>query len=1461
MAIRGHDIRRNADGLFHCDRCDYRNRNPEYLRHHFEACHGNTTNIAQLEGDIGAGTLETLFAEAVDPQLLRRHALAYHPNFGLLECLLCHEPLRQNFRSHMANSHDMVVPADVASIVAGRCFELPCPYLDDTVDEVLPRVPFMECYQGFTCNQCSFMSKTRKGIDIHCRRNDHLGVTPIWLQEFPRGAVKRYVRVEPPTTPGPNTVDNGVLSATLERGRLTTEPVPPIRPDPFLQVQHITDDAEIEACIGLAQYSVIAENDQPKFTALENFCRPVFTNMMSRLKRTEYSLCAVFGADHVLTHPQTDQTVDSYIADWVAFVLFAVNYVVHRMADSNMSEPARRLLLSPVESDLVEFIRQMTFQSVMEGRRRIVFDCFMRSRFFGPDRIFIGADGVSRLANKLIFLQKLVSLIWFTSQAGQEARISAMETVRVNFSTTIANAFSSLSLMLSSARSVSLSEFSAPKIVPHPDDPNDIEVEGVRMTLGTFRQAYARLQCKVSELQSELMMATAPAILAADIDPRLGGSRPNCGLQCRDQSKQDMLGEHLLRVVLQDPQLKDVYVDRVEGNRIRFKYDAVQRYLDLYDQYTQTVLVLLHMGAGMPARGSELATYTIVNDAHHPRVLQFAAGRIMFVCSYNKTNAMRHLNQVIVRSLCWEQSLVVLRDVFVVRPFLCALLAGRSDDIRDIRLARMYRQRMFVWGGKEMTGEHICTTFKSVFGKIARVRLNFRTYRHVVKYFVNLYKIDEGLGIFEWIESNASQFGHTPHVGAHVYGIASDESELVRTRTMTKFLKLSQRWHEFLTVQAQEQVDTETVDLPRPRRQMRPRQPENHLAVVPVGQDPETTVDFVHSASPANNVSPLNLPSRELTVSGPKPAVLPQFVVDFSLQTLRRLLEKPDAKFLSHQQRSGVEAVMFTDLDVVAVFATGGGKSLLFLLYALARPELTSIVIVPTVALRDDLMARARAFGISCESAVSMASLRPVLIFLTPESLSNVAVNWFIASLVTAGRFGRLFVDEAHCILADGDWRPMYRQIATIRQYQAPIVLMSATLPPARTEQLLEAFYVDKKSCAMIRTPSIRPNHQYLVRKYGRYEDIIRDLVLEIDMAPRGSRFIVYWRIIRDVDKFHGLLHNRVRAFKYHSKHDQSQEHAALWRNTDKAVMVATSGFGAGIDFPAVRAVYCGDIPYSLCDLVQEFGRAGRDGLSSSCVIYCNNAKENSEWYRTNPVKRSDFDLAVGFTSPGICRRRYLSQYLDGTQVGCEFDISYSKCDTCQDPTPMMPASFFTNARDRLPPTVAAVAQADLVELEQFSWDLRAALDSMRGLCIFCSLQHGTRIRKGSQICQTGDCRNRCLRCFSMGHEVIRCPIPAIDRDERATAHCCWCLMPLAVMATRLHQGAVDGNCDLRDIIRDTVMVSRELELPVTASYEPSTLYQMINSQATTMGVHTWLHGHFWFMAIYNHILSPQRPL
>ena len=103
------------------------------------------------------------------------------------------------------------------------------------------------------------------------------------------------------------------------------------------------------------------------------------------------------------------------------------------------------------------------------------------------------------------------------------------------------------------------------------------------------------------------------------------------------------------------------------------------------------------------------------------------------------------------------------------------------------------------------------------------------------------------------------------------------------------------------------------------------------------------------------------------------------------------------------------------------------------------------------------------------------------------------------------------------------------------------------------------------------------------------------------DLVGR-KRAIVYLNFVRDVAPIAIALREKgVRSCSYHGKNMSSHDKVKAmdhWRPNDSSIqiMVCTSAFGMGVDVANIDLVIKIGCPSSVEELVQMFGRAGRDG-------------------------------------------------------------------------------------------------------------------------------------------------------------------------------------------------------------------------------------------------------------------------
>ena len=188
--------------------------------------------------------------------------------------------------------------------------------------------------------------------------------------------------------------------------------------------------------------------------------------------------------------------------------------------------------------------------------------------------------------------------------------------------------------------------------------------------------------------------------------------------------------------------------------------------------------------------------------------------------------------------------------------------------------------------------------------------------------------------------------------------------------------------------------------------------------------------------------------------------------------------------------------------DVFAVLPTGGGKSLCFQLPALARPGLT-VVVSPLIALMKDQVDALQAAGVAATflnstlpPGESRSRLRGLhrgefqLLYVAPERLM---LSGFLEDL-KRWNVNLFAIDEAHCISEWGhDFRPEYRQLATMRdQFAAvPMMALTATATERVRRDIVAQLHLRSPSCYV--ASFNRPNLTYRVAaKGGRLRAIAR---------------------------------------------------------------------------------------------------------------------------------------------------------------------------------------------------------------------------------------------------------------------------------------------------------------------------------------------------------------------------------
>lgn len=351
-------------------------------------------------------------------------------------------------------------------------------------------------------------------------------------------------------------------------------------------------------------------------------------------------------------------------------------------------------------------------------------------------------------------------------------------------------------------------------------------------------------------------------------------------------------------------------------------------------------------------------------------------------------------------------------------------------------------------------------------------------------------------------------------------------------------------------------------------------------------------------------------------------------------------------------QENAVKAALNYE-SLLAVFPTGGGKSITFQLPALMQGQQNkglTVIISPLQSLMKDQVDNLVKAGII--SAVTINGQQdPIersksferveeglahLLYISPESLRSPSIE----KLILHRSINRFVIDEAHCFSSWGhDFRVDYlyigefiKNIQNKRQQDSiiPVSCFTATAKPQVIDDIRQYFQDELNiSLTLFQSKESRINLHYSVYEQtddaGKYNSL-RDILTQHQVPS-----IVYVsRTRRAEDLARKLSEDGLAARPYHSKLDSNvkAENQDAFLAGDVSIMVATTAFGMGVDKKDIQTVVHYDISDSLENYVQEAGRAGRDEkLKANCYILYNDDDLNKHFILQNNTRLTQKEI------------------------------------------------------------------------------------------------------------------------------------------------------------------------------------------------------------------------------------------
>lgn len=372
--------------------------------------------------------------------------------------------------------------------------------------------------------------------------------------------------------------------------------------------------------------------------------------------------------------------------------------------------------------------------------------------------------------------------------------------------------------------------------------------------------------------------------------------------------------------------------------------------------------------------------------------------------------------------------------------------------------------------------------------------------------------------------------------------------------------------------------------------------------------------------------------------------------------------------FFRGVQEEVIDALLKKE-KVLAIMATGSGKSICFQIPGIILDGLT-IVISPLISLIIDQVRSLKKHKINTAYLISDMHFFEVnnvyqalennelkFLYLSPEKLMN---KKFI-SVIKKVKISQIIVDEAHSISMWGlDFRKSYQDIPLFisnLESKPNIAFFTATAPDKVVKDIMKVMGLyDLK---IIKTTSDRENLFYgLVKPKIKFDYLLKYL-----MRHQNEKVIVYVLTRKRCEElfeklsilnfkttfFHGGLNNEVK-----------KENQKSFSTNNKNIMIATNAFGMGIDISDIRSVLLYDLPISLEDLSQQFGRCSRDRNRGECILIFDekDIKTCQYFIDSDKEKLKQFKKVLQFVETKDCLHQFLVNYFDKEKICKCFNCS-----------------------------------------------------------------------------------------------------------------------------------------------------------------------------------------------------------
>ncbi|KZO89592.1 hypothetical protein CALVIDRAFT_569790 [Calocera viscosa TUFC12733] len=185
------------------------------------------------------------------------------------------------------------------------------------------------------------------------------------------------------------------------------------------------------------------------------------------------------------------------------------------------------------------------------------------------------------------------------------------------------------------------------------------------------------------------------------------------------------------------------------------------------------------------------------------------------------------------------------------------------------------------------------------------------------------------------------------------------------------------------------------------------------------------------------------------------------------------MLRSETARFRNTTRALFIEALIQRSARLLVTTPTGSGKTLAVAYPYFAEPAGVSVLITPFQSLKLQAIERFKLANVPVSLRNSHTIFtHGIVVFSTEVAARDEFATWAISNAEVAN-ISRIYIDEAHQLLINSEFRPVFNLMKSLSGCKAQFVLLTATLLPRYEEELVKRLNLIPEHFMVVRQPMV----------------------------------------------------------------------------------------------------------------------------------------------------------------------------------------------------------------------------------------------------------------------------------------------------------------------------------------------------------------------------------------------------